>query len=142
MRMSKMVRALRMIPELGLMVKSIAASIRGASAAIVLASAIMFIFAILFTQWGRGLPPDDEEFRELYGEMALSLLTLMQMMCFDGPFELLLPLVDKDPGMACLMVCYIGIVSITVMNMLIGVICDVMNNTSQTEKKKHIVERV
>merc|ERR1712188_133474 len=50
LRMSKLVRALKMVPELGLMVKSIVASIKGASAAMVLAFSIMFIFAVLFTQ--------------------------------------------------------------------------------------------
>eukprot|EP00747_Dinoflagellata_sp_TGD_P108996 gnl/TRDRNA2_/TRDRNA2_170570_c7_seq2.p1 gnl/TRDRNA2_/TRDRNA2_170570_c7~~gnl/TRDRNA2_/TRDRNA2_170570_c7_seq2.p1 ORF type:complete len:811 (-),score=122.03 gnl/TRDRNA2_/TRDRNA2_170570_c7_seq2:17-2203(-) len=138
MRMSKMVRALRMIPELAHMVKSVLASIKGASAAMILAASIMFIFAIIFTIWGRGLPPDEEQ----YGEMGLSMLTLLQVLCFDGPFEILMPLIRKDAMMASLMVCYIGISSITAMNMLIGVICEVMLHVAQVEKEKMVIEKV
>merc|ERR1719443_694252 len=97
-RLMRISRIFRMVPELGMMVKSMAAAARSVSSTLVLEIGLMYVFAVIFTQWGQdktGLCSNTEleegecVFYEQFGTLPHSLLTLMQILVFDDTFDLI-----------------------------------------------------
>lgn len=52
-RLCRIARLIRLIPELGVMVKSMFAAARSVSSSMLLQLGIMYVFAIIFTKWGK-----------------------------------------------------------------------------------------
>jgi len=140
LRMLRMVRVLRMIPELAMMVRSLVAAIRSVSTTFILAVGIMYIFAIILTQWARTHEQKNECIPpticidHLYGSLARSFLTLMQIMCFDNCFEVIRATLNERIPYGLLLILFILIVAFTVLNMLIGVVCQIVAATSAGER--------
>eukprot|EP00927_Polykrikos_kofoidii_P019741 TRINITY_DN19254_c0_g1_i1.p1 TRINITY_DN19254_c0_g1~~TRINITY_DN19254_c0_g1_i1.p1 ORF type:complete len:605 (+),score=74.65 TRINITY_DN19254_c0_g1_i1:264-2078(+) len=158
-RLMRMTRLFRMIPELGLQVKSMIAAVRSVSSTCVMAFAIMYVFALGLTEWVREFGPEgkciqvvdgghpvsevcDREtdecicLQDYFGGMLESLLTLFQVLVFDDTFELVRPVLFTSWWYGCVMLGYIVFVGFTVMNMLIGLICDVICEISEADKMK------
>jgi hypothetical protein len=148
MRMLRMVRVLRMVPELAMMVRSLVAAIRSVSTTFVLAVGIMYIFAIVLTQWARTheqknecIPPSTC-IDQAFGSIAKSFLTLMQILCFDASFEVIRAVLDERWPYGLLLLLFILISAFTVLNMLIGVVCQIVANTSENERASQKKKRV
>lgn len=149
LRLLRISRIFRMVPELGMMVKSMAAAARSVSSTLVLEIGLMYVFAVIFTQWAR----DHEEpcfttvddhciLSEYFGSIAKSLLSLMQVLVFDDTFALIRPLMHHTWYMGWLLIIFICVGSFTVLNMLIGVICEIVSITTSEEREKMLRERV
>jgi voltage-gated sodium channel len=149
-RLMRMTRMLRLVPELGMMVKSMVAAIRSVTSTMVLALGIMYIFAILFTQWtksygsqGKCIGPEEALcLQEYFGRIASSFLTLFQILVFDDTFEIIRPVFAETSLMGAMLIVYILFVSFTVLNMLIGIICDIVSETTAAEKEKQLQKRI
>eukprot|EP00746_Dinoflagellata_sp_MGD_P045234 gnl/MRDRNA2_/MRDRNA2_210839_c0_seq1.p2 gnl/MRDRNA2_/MRDRNA2_210839_c0~~gnl/MRDRNA2_/MRDRNA2_210839_c0_seq1.p2 ORF type:complete len:389 (-),score=61.51 gnl/MRDRNA2_/MRDRNA2_210839_c0_seq1:375-1421(-) len=61
LRLLRISRIFRMVPELGMMVKSMIAAVRSVSSTFLLAVGIMYVFAIILTQWAKGIEMPEEE---------------------------------------------------------------------------------
>lgn len=150
LRLMRMTRILRLIPELGMMVKSMIAAVRSVFSTGVLALGIMYIFAILFTQWVKTYGSQgkcigaaaDVCLQDYFGTIALSFLALTQILVFDDTFEVVRPIFKEQVAMGALLVLYILLVSFTVLNMLIGIICDIVSETTASEREKQLMRRV
>lgn len=144
LRLLRISRVFRMVPELGMMVKSMAAAIRSVSSTFVLIIGIMYVFGIIFTQWSQNLPEDSSgekivegiDMHEYFGTIPFSFLTLMQILVFDDTFDLIRACMKKEVLMGWLCIIYIIIGAFTILNMLIGVLCEVVANTTSEEKEK------
>mmetsp|Transcript_19092 Transcript_19092/g.44636 ORF Transcript_19092/g.44636 Transcript_19092/m.44636 type:complete len:655 (+) Transcript_19092:150-2114(+) len=149
LRLLRISRVFRLVPELGIMVKSLMAAVRSVSSTAVLAVGIMYIFAILMTQWVKGLDEDktcleEDEFGNMtrvcveryFGTIPDSFLTLTQILVFDDTFEIVRPVFEEDFRPGLLLIIYMLIVSFTILNMLIGIICDIVSETEKVEKEK------
>jgi hypothetical protein len=148
MRLLRMVRVLRMVPELAMMVRSLVAAIRSVSTTFVLAVGIMYIFSIILTQWARGhvqihecIPPDTCV-EQAFGSMAKSFLTLMQILCFDASFALIRATLNEKMSYGLLLILFILIAAFTVLNMLIGVVCQIVAQTSENERSISMKQQV
>jgi len=153
LRMLRMVRVLRMVPELAMMVRSLVAAIRSVSTTFVLAVGIMYIFAIILTQWAKtheqveicdpevpGMPKKCIE--AAFGSIAKSFLTLMQILCFDASFALIRAVLKERIPYGLLLIVFILIAAFTVLNMLIGVVCQIVANTSASERSAAMKQQV
>ncbi|KAK3239743.1 hypothetical protein CYMTET_50353 [Cymbomonas tetramitiformis] len=138
MRLLRISRVFRMVPELGMMVKSMAAAIRSVSSTFVLIIGIMYVFGIIFTQWGKNSnkTPHDIDMEEYFGNIPSSFLTLMQILVFDDTFMIIRACMDDTPYIGWLCILFMIIGAFTILNMLIGVLCEVVADTTTTEKEK------
>eukprot|EP00928_Gymnodinium_smaydae_P040550 TRINITY_DN27491_c0_g2_i1.p1 TRINITY_DN27491_c0_g2~~TRINITY_DN27491_c0_g2_i1.p1 ORF type:complete len:734 (-),score=108.22 TRINITY_DN27491_c0_g2_i1:191-2392(-) len=161
-RLCRVTRLFRMVPELGMMVKGMVAAMRTVTSTCLMAFGIMYIFAILFTQWARGrsdrsscvliaegghplqAPCEATHFVEgdcfcvgdYFGSLGASLLMLTQVVLIDNTFEVVRPIFKVDFTYGILIIVFILLMGFTVMNMLIGVICDVISDSNRIEKDK------
>lgn len=147
LRLLRIARVLRMVPELAMMVKSMIAALRSVSMTFVLAVGIMYIFSIVLTQWARNHEQKHECYgvsciEGAFGSIMLSFLTLLQILCFDNTFALIRPVIDEEPAYGLLLILFILIAAFTVLNMLIGVICQIVSSTNEAEKEKLLQSKV
>merc|ERR1740129_1816048 len=150
LRLLRISRILRMVPELGMMVKSMFAALRSVTSTCILAVGVMYIFAIMLTQWVKGYGSEDtcigDEneicLKEYFGTIMLSFLSLTQILVFDDTFEVVRPVFKEQMTVGFLLVVYMLLVSFTVLNMLIGIICDIVSETCAGEKEKMQQRRV
>lgn len=148
LRMLRMVRVLRMVPELAMMVRSLMAAIRSVAMTGVLAVGIMYIFSIILTQWARShtqkweCSPPSTCINEAFGSIPKSFLTLMQILCFDASFALIRAVLDERMPYGLLLLLFILIVAFTVLNMLIGVVCQIVATTSENERNAAMKQQV
>eukprot|EP00971_Amphidinium_carterae_P199869 3966910-Amphidinium_carterae.1 len=109
----------------------------------------MYIFAILLTQWVKSYDSDrvclvedtagnltEVCIQDWFGTIPDSFLTLAQVLVFDDTFEIVRPIFREDVRTGLLLVVYMLIVSFTILNMLIGIICDIVSETEKEEKQK------
>jgi len=141
LRLLRISRVLRMVPELAMMVKSMLAAIRSVSMTFLLATGIMYVFSIVLTQWAQGhkQKSECEDFTcvdEAFGTIAKSLLSLTQILVFDDTFPMIRAILDESAIYGCLLLFFIGVASFTVLNMLIGVICEIVSTTTAMESEK------
>ena len=134
-----------MVPELGMMVKSVAAAARSVISTMILQAGLMYVFGIIFTQWGKqkedfnGTSIDEhtgEEGTNFFGSLGYSLFSLMQILIYDDTFALIRATYGEAPQMGLLLVVWLVVGAFTVLNMLIGVICEVVSQTKKVESQK------
>ncbi|CAD7937834.1 unnamed protein product [Amoebophrya sp. A25] len=153
LRLLRISRIFRMVPELGMMVKSMAAAARSVSSTMVLAVGLMYVFAVLFTQWGKNkehfngkcdpdLDPDDCDGVNYFGSLGWSFMSLMQILVYDDTFALIRKTYIANPLMGLLLILFILVGAFTVLNMLIGVICEIVSTTKAEEEEKLLMSKV
>lgn len=150
LRLMRLTRLLRLVPELGMMVKSMLAAVRSVASTCILGLGIMYIFAILFCQWVKSYGSEGKCIgyenalclQDYFGTIALSFLALMQILVFDDTFEIVRPIFKERFHMGVALIVYIILVSFTVLNMLIGIICDIVSETTASEREKQLKRRV
>lgn len=130
-RMARMARLLRAMPELLILVKGMVAAVRSVFFTLVLLLLLVYVFAILYRQLTR----DDNVGKERFPNLAIAATTLvMDGMFFDNPRDLAEALLD-DKNYLGLFAFYLFVLlaTLTVMNMLIGVLCEVVSAVATTE---------
>eukprot|EP00746_Dinoflagellata_sp_MGD_P147062 gnl/MRDRNA2_/MRDRNA2_79448_c0_seq3.p1 gnl/MRDRNA2_/MRDRNA2_79448_c0~~gnl/MRDRNA2_/MRDRNA2_79448_c0_seq3.p1 ORF type:complete len:616 (+),score=129.10 gnl/MRDRNA2_/MRDRNA2_79448_c0_seq3:75-1922(+) len=150
LRLLRISRIFRMVPELGMMVKNMALAARSVSSTLLLEIGVMFVFAVIFTQWAKSHPnpclaeSDDEScaLKDLFGTILKSFLTLMQILVFDDTFSIIRPILQDTWYMGCLLIFFMVLGSWTILNMLIGIICEIICTGTAEEKMKLLELRV
>lgn len=150
LRLLRLTKVLRLVPELGMLVRSMVAAIRSVFSTCALGAGVIYIFSIILTQWvkrygskGKCVGPNESVcLQDYFGSISLSWLALFQILVFDDTFELIRPIFKERFTMGCVLICYVLLVSFTILNMLIGIICDIVNEVSVDEKKKILKHHV
>ncbi|EEQ98642.1 conserved hypothetical protein [Perkinsus marinus ATCC 50983] len=150
LRLLRITRVFRMVPELGMMVKSMAAAARSVSSTLAIILALMYVFAIILTNWAKhseerlakevdGTPGF---FDEMFGTIPKSMLTLWQVLVFDDTFSLIRATLSESFACGALLLVFILLGAFMILNILIGVICEIVSDTTETEKDKLLRERI
>ncbi|KAF4674351.1 hypothetical protein FOL47_009373 [Perkinsus chesapeaki] len=150
LRLLRITRVFRMVPELGMMVKSMAAAARSVSSTLAIILALMYVFAIILTQWVKsseerltmevdGMPGF---FDDMFGTIPKSMLTLWQVLVFDDTFSLIRSTLSESPPCGILLLIFIMLGSFMILNILIGVICEIVSGTTESERDKILKERI
>lgn len=153
LRLLRISRIFRMVPELGTMVKSMAGAARSVSSALMLEVGIMYIFAVILAQWTKEhtdpcythIMLEDEDgcfLNDFFGTITKSLVTLLQILVFDDTFSIIRPILTETWYMGCLLILFIVLGSWTVLNMLIGIIAELVYTGTAEEKMKILELRV
>eukprot|EP00443_Scrippsiella_acuminata_P084631 CAMPEP_0115439764 /NCGR_PEP_ID=MMETSP0271-20121206/35944_1 /TAXON_ID=71861 /ORGANISM="Scrippsiella trochoidea, Strain CCMP3099" /LENGTH=628 /DNA_ID=CAMNT_0002865465 /DNA_START=73 /DNA_END=1956 /DNA_ORIENTATION=+ len=129
-RMARMARLLKAMPELLILIKGIAAATRSVFFTLCLLGILLYIFAIAFTQLTVGT-----EVR-LFESVPASMYTLL--VCGTLMDNIAVPLnklAELSFAYAALYLLFVLLATITVMNMLIGVLCEVVSAVAAVENE-------
>lgn len=130
-RMARMVRLFRAMPELLILIKGLAASVRSMLFTLMLLFSIVYVFAIAFKQLC-----DGADCEPAFSSVSEAIHTLwLNGALMDDVGMLVEPLERQGIFMLVLFYTYLLLTALTMMNMLIGVICEVVSAVSSTEKE-------
>eukprot|EP00930_Biecheleria_cincta_P082748 TRINITY_DN7240_c0_g1_i1.p1 TRINITY_DN7240_c0_g1~~TRINITY_DN7240_c0_g1_i1.p1 ORF type:complete len:596 (+),score=123.46 TRINITY_DN7240_c0_g1_i1:121-1908(+) len=142
LRVSRMVKLMKTFPELMLIVKGLAAAVRAVSWTLVLLLMVLFVSAIIFTnQYHQGLKSDDDvagQVQEFFGNMGKSMFSLVIMgTLLDDVTNCSNAIrLSRQPGMLVVLIGFIVLSSFMMLNMLLGILVEVVANTAEGEKMK------
>eukprot|EP00931_Biecheleriopsis_adriatica_P033556 TRINITY_DN19481_c0_g1_i5.p1 TRINITY_DN19481_c0_g1~~TRINITY_DN19481_c0_g1_i5.p1 ORF type:complete len:672 (+),score=153.23 TRINITY_DN19481_c0_g1_i5:152-2017(+) len=126
-RLTRTVRLLRMVPELLIMLKGMLAATRSMCFCGVLILAIVYVFGIAMKHSAAGSVGGDKYFSSVAQSMYS---LLMYATLLDGPSVVL----SQLNTLACVVFIFvIGLSALMLMNLLIGVLCEVVTKVSETE---------
>jgi hypothetical protein len=139
-RLSRLVRMLRSLPELMIMIKGMVTATASVGYTLGLLMVITYVFAIAL----RNLVPSDSVIEEEYISTVPE--TMHNLIIYGTFCDALSDFIGaiKEDSAACLIASwlYIALASLTVMNMLIGVLCEVITAVAEEEKESMIVDKV
>mmetsp|Transcript_65438 Transcript_65438/g.212938 ORF Transcript_65438/g.212938 Transcript_65438/m.212938 type:complete len:911 (+) Transcript_65438:146-2878(+) len=139
LRLSRLARMLRSMPELMIMIKGIVAALRTVGFTILLQVILMYIFAIMFRQLTNDTEIGDRFFRTI----LVSMYTLLLNATFvDDLYNVVNEIGAASYLYAGIFFVFILLSALTVMNMLIGVLCEVVSAVAKTEKENMLMEFV
>lgn len=137
-RMARMARLLRAMPELMVLIKGMVVAMRSVFFTLCLLAGIIYVFGIMFVQLLKGTPNGDNYFPTVPDAMNSLLL--------DGTLpdqaQIINDVGDEGWVYRFLVLFYILLASLTVMNMLVGVLCEVVSVVSAVEKESLLVNYV
>lgn len=130
-RIGRVARVLKFFPEIFMMIKSIIAAMRAVLVTFGFLLFLLYIFAIIFKS--RAANSDIEElFPNIFASMWQLLLNGAFM---DNVGDTMEAIWESEQGLAAVFLLFIFLSNLTVLNMLIGVICEVANNVSTKERE-------
>lgn len=139
-RMARMARLLRAMPELLILIKGMLAAVRSVCFTLLLLCILMYAFGIAFRQLAVDTPAGTDYFGTLLDSMHTLILkgTLL-----DGPSVVTSAFVEDGTWyLLALFYLYVLLSSLTVMNTLIGVLCEVVSAISETEREQMTITMV
>jgi hypothetical protein len=145
-RVARMARLLRAAPELMIMITAIFAAFRSVVFAFGMLLALVYVFAILFTQIMKGTKSGEENFSHIFQ----SVVTLLLQGAFPDNTDMIMSVSGLDDEnatsgsllYAIIFVFYLVLASLTVLNMLVGILCDVVSEVSTFEKEEMLLNFV
>jgi len=141
-RLTRLVRMFRALPELMIMMRGIYTAAASVSYTLGLLFMVTYVFAIALTQLSVAPDGNAYEFRETFCHgVAMSMYTLIIYGTFLDDLSEFADAVRVE-STPCLILCSIFVVlaSMTIMNMLIGVLCEVISSVAQEERETIAVE--
>mmetsp|Transcript_41399 Transcript_41399/g.96689 ORF Transcript_41399/g.96689 Transcript_41399/m.96689 type:complete len:727 (-) Transcript_41399:118-2298(-) len=138
-RMTRVAKLLRAFPEVLIMIKGISAAARSVFFTICLLLLVLYIFGIAFRQICVGLGIGEARFPTVPEAM---LTLLIHGVFMDDMAELVAEVKGESSVAFGLFIVFVLIASITLMNMLIGVLCEVVSMVGQSEREELLVDLV
>ena len=131
-RLLRMARLIRMVPELLIMVKAVASAARSVGFTLILLGICLYVFAIAFRAVLDGTTVGWDFFRNV--PMSMHSLA-MHGTLLDRVSDIMEFLRDDSPVGFALMYIFIIMSAVTIMNMLIGVLCEVITAVAEAERE-------
>jgi len=136
LRIARMTRLLRAIPVVLILLKGIIAAFKSVFFTLVLLAVFVYVFAIIFRSQSASMTPQLEKtyFKSVGGAMW----TLLLHGTFLDNVTDALTLLKSDGGtwLTTVFVIFIFISNCTVLNMLIGIVCQVVSEVKEKEDEK------
>lgn len=131
-RIARMAKLLHAVPELMILIKGLIVAARSVCCTLVLLVVIIYIFALAFKQLSEGTELGEQRFH--------SVLQSMRTLFLDATLPDLAGIVseagEENLGYSVLLVMFILLGSLTVMNMLIGILVEVVSVVSAMENEQ------
>lgn len=131
-RMARMMRLMRAIPELMILIKGMAVATRSVFFTLCLLMIFMYVFGVAFTQLTRNTFIGTSYFNNV--PQAMNTLLLHGTLLEDCP-DVINAIGDEHILLRLLFLVYVLLASLTVMNMLVGVLVEVVSVVSAVEKE-------
>lgn len=145
LRLTRMARIMQAVPELMMLVKGMVSSVKSVGWILIFLVLVMYVFAILMLSIIAKPPPEGEEWPDcdaeakcakyVVGSMGDAMMTLYTNgVLGDNLAQIVDILVADGIGSMWIFWVFFGISSMTLLNMLIGVLCEVITSTAEDEK--------
>lgn len=131
LRLTRIAKLLRALPELIIIVKGIGFAARSVSVFFLLWLIIVYVVGVLLTQ----LFGDNPKFDQYFSNVPTSMNTLLLNVIFPQQVDLVNFLAGEEAVLWPVMVCFILVAGMTILYMLVGVLVEVMGVISTTEKE-------
>mmetsp|Transcript_29049 Transcript_29049/g.69177 ORF Transcript_29049/g.69177 Transcript_29049/m.69177 type:complete len:745 (-) Transcript_29049:80-2314(-) len=136
-RLGRIARLLRAVPEVVTLLKGIAAAIRSVFFTLLLLLVLLFVFGVVFkTQAKEDFPQLEELFPNVPATMWVLLLSGTFL---DSPSVALNEVGATSGWLVALFLVFIFLSHMMVLNMLIGILCDVVHQVALNEKEEAAV---
>merc|ERR1719163_1125792 len=122
-RLFRMARLVRMIPELLIMIKAIFAATRSVCFTLMLLGIVVYVFGIAMVQTLKGTDVGSEYFNSV---MRAAHTLILHGTLLDDVSSIFMAIESESALGVLLMYIFVVIAAITIMNMLIGVLCEVI----------------
>mmetsp|Transcript_54031 Transcript_54031/g.126173 ORF Transcript_54031/g.126173 Transcript_54031/m.126173 type:complete len:808 (-) Transcript_54031:80-2503(-) len=134
-RMARLTSLLRAFPEAMMLLKGIYAALRGVVTTMCLLLVLLFVFGLIFKSQAVDNAYMIDEYFGSIGQSMLSLFLYATLL--DGPAQVYHE-IAQEMGiiMGGLFLLFILLSAFTVLNMLIGILCEVINKVSEAEKEE------
>jgi voltage-gated sodium channel len=140
LRLTRISKLMHMVPELVTMVKAMISAIRAVHAALLILILLVYIFAIVMNV----IIGEEPEVVDYFASVRDSMVTLVLSGVFlddiSGLARVVIAL-GNVPSIVCLVI-FVLLSALTVMNMLIGVLCEVVLEVSAEEKEKRVKDKM
>jgi len=137
-RMARMVRLLRAMPELMILIKGMVAAFRSVFFTLCLLVIILYVFGIMFRQLTEGTELGEEHF----SSVTVAMNTLLMDATLPDQAAIVETVAAHHGAYHVLILLYILLASLTVMNMLVGVLVEVVSVVSSVEKEQLLLNYV
>lgn len=131
-RMARMAKLLKAFPELTILIKGIWVAARSVFFTLCLLTIIIYIFAVAFRQ----LTDDQEIGAKYFKSVPDSMKSLLLYGVLPDQAEIVTNIGDSHVILGILSLIFILLASLTVMNMLVGVLVEVVSVVSSVEKEE------
>jgi hypothetical protein len=142
LRLTRMVRIMRFFPELMTLIKGMIRAMQSVVFILIFLVIVMYVFAIVFTsQFGQpGYIPDPNEpypsSAELFSDIGSSMMTLFTIgVLGDNLSQTLMAIKADSLVLFWVFVVFLVVSGMTLLNMLIGVLCQVIDDSSREEEE-------
>lgn len=136
-RMARIARLVKSFPELAITIKAIHLGLQSIFWTLVILLGVVYVFAIMFTQLldGRNQPADDLA-NKSFGSLGQSISTLLLLGALPDQVDVMEGLGEINWIYYLLMLCYLFMTTITLMNMMVATLCEVIRIISTVEKEQ------
>eukprot|EP00440_Ansanella_granifera_P069689 gb/GFBE01075610.1/.p1 GENE.gb/GFBE01075610.1/~~gb/GFBE01075610.1/.p1 ORF type:complete len:589 (+),score=133.58 gb/GFBE01075610.1/:1-1767(+) len=133
LRLSRLLRMLKSLPELMILIRGMVAAVSSVFYVMCLLVAITYVFAIMMTQ----LAVDTQVGDMYFASVPLAMYSLFIHVTFmDDLAQFTNDLKDEMWPLLALSLVFVVIGSLTLMNMLVGVLCEVVSAVAVTEREE------
>lgn len=131
-RIARIARLLRILPELMILIKGMLAAMRSVGFTLALLVMVLYVFAIAFTQ----ICADTDVGQSHFPRITRSMYNLLIYGVFlDSIGSFVDELNDAGYHIAFLFLIFVFLAAFTLMNMLIGVLCEVVASVAESERE-------
>eukprot|EP00933_Yihiella_yeosuensis_P039485 TRINITY_DN3352_c2_g1_i1.p1 TRINITY_DN3352_c2_g1~~TRINITY_DN3352_c2_g1_i1.p1 ORF type:complete len:806 (+),score=130.17 TRINITY_DN3352_c2_g1_i1:105-2522(+) len=136
-RLGRIARLLRAVPEVLTLLKGIAAAMRSVFFTLILLLVLLYVFGVVFKTQSE----EDEALRSMFPTVPAAMwVLLLSGTLLDGPSGPLNDVGATSPCLAMVFIVFIFLSSFMVLNMLIGILCDVVHQVALNEKEEAAVQ--
>jgi len=139
-RVARTARLLSSVPELMILAKGMFIAMRSVVAVLCLLALVIYVFGIIFVELFSGEAGAAVSGKFDNVPQSMNFLLLQVITGFDGDF--LRALLDEGWLYYVLFLLFYIFASLTIMNMLIGILCDVVATVAESEKEDALVSEM
>jgi len=138
LRLARMVRIMRAFPEIMTMVKGMIVATQPVASSMSMLVGIIYIFAITMHMLVKG---DDEVF-EYWGTVSRCMMTLLANGTLGDSIGTVMRGVARNVPALTTFILFVILSAVTVTNMLIGVLCEVVSHVAEAEKEHAVLSKL
>jgi len=138
-RMARVAHVLRAMPELVIMVKALKAGTRSVAFTLVMLLVLLYVFGVTFCGLTKGHEAGDDFFSTV-GHSMYSLL-VFGVLSLDFVDDISRSLLEVNILAPVLFFLFVLLAALTVMNLLIGILCEVVTEVASGEKEEIQIQK-
>lgn len=132
LRIILILRLVELLPKMKHVVDAITRALHGIANAAILLIVIFYTFSVAGTHLFSGIS------QENFGDVAISMFTLFQLMAFDELGSVVRPLMEVQPYAWVFFVLFLVLTAFSILNLLIGIVVQAMQEASaDLERRKN-----